>query len=85
MSNVAALAVPVSARISGEEHDEAALVAAARGGDRDAFGELVVRHQQRVFRLAGRFFRRREEVEDVAQETFLQAWRKLDTYRASNP
>ena len=64
---------------------ETALVAAARGGDRGAFGELVRRHQQRVFRIAGRFFRDPAEVEDVAQDTFLTAWTKLSTYRAEAP
>ncbi len=43
------------------------------------------RHQQRVFRLAGRFFRDPAEVEDVAQDTFLTAWSKLATYRAEAP
>jgi RNA polymerase sigma-70 factor (ECF subfamily) len=85
MSNVATLAVPLNGESTQPHSDEAELIAACRRGDSDAFGELVVRHQQRVFKLAGRFFRRREEVEDVAQETFLQAWRKLDTYRAKAP
>lgn len=67
------------------EEDEARLVAASRGGDGEAFSRLVRAHQRRVFRLAGRFFREREDVEDVAQETFLTAWRKLDTYRAKAP
>ena len=65
--------------------EDARLVAAAAGGDRDAFGELVRRHQARVFRLANRFFRTREEVEDAAQETFLRAFEKLHTYRAKAP
>jgi RNA polymerase sigma-70 factor (ECF subfamily) len=64
---------------------EARLVEASRGGDSRAFGDLVRRHERRVFRLAGRFFRRREDVEDVAQETFLAAWRRLETYRARAP
>ena len=64
---------------------EEQLVAACRRGDERAFGELVRRHERRVFRLAGRFFRRREDVEEVAQETFLLVWRKLDGYRASAP
>jgi RNA polymerase sigma-70 factor, ECF subfamily len=68
-----------------EARDELALVTAARDGDQAAFGRLVRRHQERVFRLAGRFFRRREDVEDVAQETFLSAWEKLATYRAEAP
>ena len=65
--------------------DERRWVAASRDGDRDAFGELVRRYQQRVFRLAGRFFRRPEDVEEVAQETFLTAWSKLHTYAARAP
>ena len=64
---------------------ESELVAAGRGGDHAAFAELVRRHQHRVFRLAGRFFRHREDVEDVAQETFLVAWRRLGTYAARAP
>jgi len=64
---------------------DASWVKAAQGGDRDAFGHLVERHQQRVFRLAGRFFRRPEDVEEAAQETFLTAWRKLHTFRAKAP
>lgn len=67
------------------DESEERLVAAARGGDDAAFGELVRRHQQRVFRLAGRFFRDPAEVEDVAQDTFLAAWAKLATYRAEAP
>ncbi len=67
------------------ERDEAGLVAACRDGDQDAFSDLVRLHQRRVFRLAGRFFRKREDVEDAAQETFLAAFRKLDTYRGDAP
>jgi RNA polymerase sigma-70 factor (ECF subfamily) len=73
------------ARETPSESQESRLVASARTGDQEAFGELVRRHQRRVFRLAGRFFRQPDEVEDVAQETFLTAWRKLDTYRAKAP
>jgi len=65
--------------------DEGRLVAAATGGDPGAFSELVRLHQRRVFRLAGRFFRDAQDVEDVAQETFLNAWRKLGTFRARAP
>lgn len=64
---------------------ERELVAASREGDHGAFGELIRRHEHRVFRLAGRFFRGREDVEEVAQETFLAAWRRLGTYEARAP
>lgn len=61
------------------------LVRRSRDGDRDAFGTLVRAHQSQVFRLCGRFFRRREDVEEASQETFLRAWRKLASYRADAP
>jgi len=65
--------------------EEGRLVAASLAGDPDAFAALVRLHQRRVFRLAGRFFRRPEDVEDAAQDTFLTAWRKLGTYKAKAP
>jgi RNA polymerase sigma-70 factor (ECF subfamily) len=65
--------------------EEARLVAASVAGDEGAFAQLVRLHQHRVFRLSGRFFRRREDVEDAAQETFLTAWRRLASYRAAAP
>jgi RNA polymerase sigma-70 factor (ECF subfamily) len=73
------IAAPVAAT------DEQRLIAACRKGDNDAFAELVRLHQRRVFRLAGRFFRHREDIEEAAQETFLTVWRKLDTYKARAP
>jgi RNA polymerase sigma-70 factor, ECF subfamily len=69
----------------GIDLEEAGLVEASRRGDQDSFASLVRRHQTRVFALAGRFFRRREDVEEVAQETFLAAWRRLGTYEARAP
>lgn len=68
-----------------DDADDARLVAASRTGDDQAFGTLVRRHQRRVFQLASRHLRRPQEVEDVAQETFLLAWRKLGSYRAQAP
>jgi RNA polymerase sigma-70 factor (ECF subfamily) len=67
------------------ENAEERVVAAAMGGDPDAFSTVVRLHERRVFRLAGRFFRQRADVEDAAQETFLTAWRKRHTYRAEAP
>ena len=82
------LVLPLAIGMTGESRQDAAeaeLVAASLGGDPSAFAELVRRHQLRVFRLAGRFFRRREDVEDAAQDTFITAWRRLATYAARAP
>ena len=53
------------------------LVDRARQGDAEAFGQLVRRHQQRIHRLAAHLLRDRAEAEDVAQETFIRAYRAL--------
>lgn len=71
--------------LDARKREETAWIASSRRGDRAAFEALVKRYERRVFKLAARFFRRPEEVEDVAQETFLQIWRKLDTYSAKAP
>ena len=64
---------------------EVDLIAASLAGDQDAFSRLVRTHQRRVFKLVGRFYSRPEDIEDLAQETFLMAWRKLSTYKARAP
>lgn len=81
----AAMALVRAALPAAPDADEAQLISACRRGDEAGFAELVRRHQRRVFRLAGRFFRSPEEVEEVSQETFLAAWRKLDSYRGEAP
>jgi RNA polymerase sigma-70 factor, ECF subfamily len=53
------------------------LVDRARTGDADAFGHLVRRHQPRIHRLAVHMLRDRAEAEDIAQETFIRAYRAL--------
>jgi RNA polymerase sigma-70 factor (ECF subfamily) len=55
-------------------------IEAARQGDKSAFGRLVEAYQRPVFNLTYRMLRQREEAEDAAQETFLRAYRKLDSY-----
>ncbi len=59
--------------------DEASAVARAQDGDLEAFEALVDRYQAPIFRLAMRLLRDRTQAEDVAQDTFVAAWRKLPT------
>lgn len=50
-------------------------------GDESAFETLLQRHHRRVYSIARRFFRTRETVEDIVQETFSKAFFSLGTYR----
>ena len=57
------------------------LVVRAKRGERLAQEELVARLAPMVFRLASRFFRSREEVEDLSQEAFIRFFGKIDVVR----
>jgi RNA polymerase sigma-70 factor (ECF subfamily) len=64
---------------SGEDEDEA-LVASARAGSVRAFEALYRRHAARVHALCWRMTGSRAAAEDCVQETFVQAWQKLDGF-----
>ena len=61
--------------------DDRALVERAAQGDRDAFGALVLRHQNRVFNVAYQVVRNREDALDVAQEAFAKAFASLASFK----
>jgi len=54
------------------------LLTRARAGDAGAFAELVRAHQGSVFSIGWRMLNRRDAAEDLAQDVFLQLYRKLD-------
>ena len=56
------------------------LILRARRGDHDAFGELVTRYQIGVFNVCYRMTNERREAEDLAQETFLRVYSRLDQF-----
>ncbi|MEM9803388.1 MAG: RNA polymerase sigma factor [Planctomycetota bacterium] len=58
-----------------------ALVQRARVGDRAAFADLVRIHRGEVQRVALRLVGNHEDAEDIAQETFVRAWRGLALHR----
>jgi RNA polymerase sigma-70 factor, ECF subfamily len=64
-----------------ERADDRTLVGRATRGDREAFGALVQRHQDRVFNLAYQVVRNREDALDVAQEAFVKAFASLSNFK----
>lgn len=63
--------------------NEALLVEEARRGNTAAFGELVHRYERRVMRVIGQFVTDSIQVEDLAQETFIRAFQRLDQFDPS--
>ena len=63
------------------EQDDLLLVAASKNGDQDAFAQLVLRYQRRVFNLVYRMLQQYEEATEITQETFLAAWQGLPAFR----
>jgi len=57
------------------------LVALSQGGDLDSFNQLVLRWERPIYALAYRVIGRGEEDRDVAQETFLRAFRALKGFK----
>jgi RNA polymerase sigma-70 factor (ECF subfamily) len=57
------------------------LVARSRGGDLDSFNQLVLRWERPIYALAYRVIGREEDARDVAQETFLRAFRALSGFK----
>ena len=60
------------------------LVRLAQAGDTEAFGELVERNRRAVFRAALAALGSANEADDVAQEAFVTAWRKLSGFRGES-
>ncbi|HEV2665552.1 MAG TPA: RNA polymerase sigma factor [Blastocatellia bacterium] len=78
------MSAEMDAETSAKTHTEMTddeLVAAARTGDESAFGRLFERHRRLVSRLGYRFFPRRDQVEEIIQESFIKAYFALNNYQ----
>lgn len=67
------------------EPTDADLVTAVLSGDTASFEPLVARYSPRLFATARRYARRESEVEDIVQEIWLKAFRKLPSFRQEAP
>jgi RNA polymerase sigma-70 factor (ECF subfamily) len=85
------MAVAGANRDAGDEprgtapEDDARLVARALDGDDAAFAELARRSYPRVARIAGRFFRQPDVVEEIAQEVYVKAFVALGSWQGQVP
>jgi len=62
-------------------HSEQKIIRKAANGDRVAFRELVLQHSHAMFRLAWRLTGDESLAEDIVQEAFIKAWRKIGDFR----
>ena len=60
--------------------NEKEIINAAKSGDKQALSLLVTRYSERIYNLAMRILRNREDAEDILQETFLTVLEKMDTF-----
>ena len=63
------------------ESPDESFVAAASRGDRESFDQLVEKHQQSVINAAFYYLGHHEDALEVAQESFLKAWKALDGFK----
>ena len=68
----------------GEEVSNSELVKKSQLGDKSAFEELVKRHQDLVFSLSFKLTGNRELANDVAQESFIRAWKAIEKFRGDS-
>lgn len=71
--------VSVSRKIRDEE-----LVALVRQGHAEAFNQLVLRYQDKIYRLARRLTRTEEDAEDVLQDAFVKAYQSLPDFKGTS-
>jgi RNA polymerase sigma-70 factor (ECF subfamily) len=72
--------LPANAKLVDPAATDEALVAAAKSGDQPAFLELWRRHSNRIFKTAYRITGKREDAEDVIQDTWMKAYLHLSTF-----
>lgn len=88
MTHLALAAQPQHTRTGNSMNDQQAsdqqLVLRVQKGDRRAFDLLVLKYQQRILSLVGRFISDHAEAQDVAQEAFIKAYRALPSFRGDS-
>ena len=78
LNRISSLSLPSTSRIEADEE----LVKTILAGDEAAFNLLFERYRRLVVHLVSRFFRRREEIEDLSQQAFTKIYFRLKTFAA---
>jgi RNA polymerase sigma-70 factor (ECF subfamily) len=68
----------------GEQRVDQELVERVQRGDKKAFDILVLKYQHKIIKLISRYVRDQDEVQDVAQEAFIKAYRALARFRGDS-
>ena len=71
-------------RMTGPELTDQQLVIRVQKGDKKAFDLLVLKYQHKIMSLISRYVRNSDEVQDVAQEAFIKAYRALPNFRGES-
>jgi RNA polymerase sigma-70 factor, ECF subfamily len=82
--NLPAATLKTGAALMSDREIDQQLVERAQTGDKRAFELLVIKYQRKVERLLSRIIRDQAEVEDVAQESFIKAYRALANFRGDS-
>ena len=64
--------------------NEESLIKQAQQGDHDAFEQLVLKHQNKVYTIAVHLVKDRDEAADLAQEAFMKAWQNLSSFHGES-
>jgi RNA polymerase sigma-70 factor (ECF subfamily) len=75
----------VSVNNNDEVNDDRWLIAEALEGDKEAYGELVLKYQKRLFRFVYMMVGKMDTTEDVVQETFVKGYLALNTFHRQKP
>jgi RNA polymerase sigma-70 factor, ECF subfamily len=70
--------------VNGQSKEEAKLITAILDGDIQRFHQLILPYQRSIYRMSLFYMKNEEEAEDVAQETFIKAYRNLSAFRGDS-
>lgn len=76
---------PVESRRLSRLKEDTDIIKKVQDGDSDAFSSLVVKYYRGVYNLAYRLTGNQEDAMDISQETFLRAFRNIDSFKLGHP